>query len=267
MLRLQSFPHKEPPNIQKLRRAAAAAPRDYDAQIAFALALSRAGCTYEAATILRPLRVHWKSHEGSQFAKHAIDAQSWWNQNWRTFAQLRQSGRNVAALALLDERATHYWDLPSLLMHLGEIAADDGQLDLASHLFQRVSNLSERGLPKMNMAAFAYVSQAALVDVLAKQGDAVAALAQHRAITPNPGNAMGHQIQQAKLLVAVGHLDEAMRTVASILVTATKHRTGYSKDMRMEFVKSSPHLAPLRRRVDWKAVLRDPDTYLREAGK
>ena len=265
MLRLQSFPQKEPRNLQKLRHAALSAPSGKTAQLAFALELSRAGCTYEAAFILRPLRPLWKSSEHSRLASDAVAAQAWWNKNWRDFARLRLSGKKAAALALLGDRATQYWDLPSLLVHLGEIAIDDGNLDLASHLYQRVLYLSERGLPKINMQAFAYVSQAALVDVLARKGDPARALAQHRALVPNPGNAMGYEIQHIQLLVAAGHPDEAMRNAASLLVTADKHRTGYSKTMRLDFIKSAPEIAALRKRAGWKMMLADPAAYLRKS--
>jgi hypothetical protein len=263
MLRLLSFPLKEPWTIHTLRRKAEAAPSDGDAQVGLALALSRAGCSYEATSILRPLRSHWKFSQHARQASEAIDAQAWWNKNWQEFARLKHAGKKDAALALLGDRAVQYWDLPPLLMHLAEMAVDDEHLELASHLFQRVFDLSQRGLPNMNMAAFAYVSQAALVDMLCRKGEPAAALERHRAITPNPGNAMGHEIQDVRLLVAAGHLDEAMRHAAALLVTATKKRTGYSKDMRMNFIKSSPDLAPLRKRPDWKALLRDPEAYLR----
>ena len=215
MLRLQSFPLKEPRNIQKLRREADAAPANKDVRIALALALSRAGCTTEAASILRPLRSHWKTSEQAPLAQAAVDAQAWWNKNWKAFVALKRSGKTAAALALLGDRATHYWDLPPLLVHLGEIASDDDQLDLASHLFRRVFHLSERGVPGMKMEAFAYVAQAALADLLCTTGDAAAALESHRGIVPNPGNAMAHEIQHARLLVAAGHLDDAMQTAAS----------------------------------------------------
>ena len=263
MQRLQSFPQKDPPAIQKLRRQAQAAASDKDAQVALALALSRAGCTYEAASILRPLRSHWKTSKSELLAGEAVQAQAWWNKNWRAFVQLKYAGKKAAALALLADRAVLYWDLPPLLMHLGEIAANNGNLDLASHLYLRVHYLSERGLPNMNMEAFTYVSQAALVDLMRKKGDAAAALKRHLEIFPNPGNAMAHEMQHAELLVAAGHLDEAMRQAASILVTANEHRSGYSRDLRLEFIKSSPDLKPLRKRADWKTLLKDPAAYLR----
>ena len=267
MQRLLSFPLKDSLTITKLRRPAQRMPSDSDAQTALAFALARAGCTYEAAVILRPLRAHWSSSKHAPLAQEAIAAQTWWTKNWRAFARMKTAGHGKKALALLGDRATAYWDLPSLLTHLGEMAAGHAELELASHLFQRVCYLSQRGLPKMKMEAFAYVSQAALADLLCRNGDPAAAFERHRAINPNPGNAMGHEIQEARLLVAAGHLDDAMRKAAAILVTATKHRAGYSQDMRLDFIASSPDLAPLRKRPDWKIVLNDPAAYLRGAKK
>jgi hypothetical protein len=267
MLRLLSFPEKDPPQIEELRRKVKAAPSNTDLQIELAIALAQGGCTYEAAALLRSLRSHWKSTANAQSANAALDAQAWWNKNWRDFARLNSSGNKAGALALLGDRAVHYWDLPPLLMHLGGIAVVDGHLELASHVFHRVFYLSQRGLPKMNMEAFTYVSQAALVDILCSQGHAVAALDRHLAINSNSGNAMGHEMQHAKLLVAAGHFDQAMCKVASMLVTANKHRNGYSKDMRNEFVQASDDLRPLRGRSDWKDLLQDPDGYLRDSRK
>ena len=117
--------------------------------------------------------------------------------------------------------------------------------------------------PKMPMAAFRYVAPAALIDVLRRSGDPAAALAQFRQITPNPGNVMAHEIQHAELLVAAGHLDEAMQQLAASLVTANQHRSGYSKTLRLDFVQSSPDLAPLRGRADWQPMLQNPEAYLR----
>lgn len=263
--RLLSFSLKDPRPLQRLRREAAAAPSDTEVQIVFALALGRAGCTYEAASILRPLQNHWKSTQALPLASEAVAAQSWWNKNWRQFVRLRRSNKEDAALALLGDRVLHYWDLPPLLAHLGEIAANCDQLDLASHLFHRLAHLSERGLPKMNMQAFGYVSQAALVDLMCKRGEIAAALDRHRVIVPSPGNAMAHEFQHARLLVAAGHIEEAMRTVASMLVTAQKHRTGYGKQMRIEFIETAPELGLLRKRADWEGLVQDPDAYLRSA--
>lgn len=263
LLRLQSFSIEDSRTVQELRREAEAAPSNTDVQIAFALALHQAGCTYEAASILRPLRGHWKKSQGSELAGAAIAAQGWWNKNWKQFVQLRQANRDDAALALLGDRVVHYWDLPPVLFHLGEIAAGRDQSDFANHLFHRVAFLAERGLPKMNMEAFRYVSQAALVDVMYRSGQFAAALDRHGAIIPNPGNAMGHQIQHAKLLVAAGRVEDAMRIAASILVTANKHRTGYSRVLRQEFIETSPDLRPLRKRADWTTMLHDPVAYLR----
>ncbi len=267
MQRLIKFPLKDTPDVERLRRTAKASPCDGDAQIALALSLCGAGCTYEAASILRPLRSHWKSTADGQLANRAIESQAWWNKNWREFVLLKNSGQQQDALALLGDRSPHYWDLPHLLVHLGDIAAENDQLALASHVYRRVTYLSERGLPKLDMASFAYVSQAALIDVLCKSGDASAALKRHRALTPNFGNAMAHEIQHVKLLVAAGNLDEAMLQAAALLVTANNNRTGYSKDIRLAFIKSSPDLQPLRGRADWTIMQRDPDAFLRTSKK
>lgn len=263
MLQLQSFPREDDRKIQNRRRDAAAAPNDLDLQVALALALTRTGCTYEAASILRPLRKRWKASESAQSAEAAIRAQAWWNRNWREFTRLTGAGNKAGALALLGDRAEQYWDLPPLLVHLGKFAAQEGRSDLARHLFGRVAYLSERGLPKMNMAAFAYVAQAELVDLMSQSGEYAAALDRHLSIVPNHGNAMGHEIQHASLLVAAGRHDEAMRKAALILMTAQKYRTGYSKVLRMEFLTHSSELAPLRARADWQALQRDPEAYLR----
>jgi hypothetical protein len=265
MLRLLSLPLKDQPNIRKLRHQAQAAPSDRDAQVALASALARAGCSYEAAAILRPLRSHWKTSKSAKLAGEAIEAQAWWNKNWRAFVRLKQSGKKAAALAVLGDRATQYWDMPPLLIHLAEIAANEGKPDLANHLYHRVLYLTERGLPKMNMEAFRYVSQAALADLLLQKGDAAAALDHHLSITPNPGNAMAHEMQHAELLVATRDLDGAMQKAALILVTANTHRAGYGKTMRIDFIKSSPALKPLRKRADWTLLLKDPAAYLRNA--
>jgi hypothetical protein len=264
MLRLQSFPKVEASNIRALRRKAAGGAARHE--LALGLALADAGCSYEAALILRPIRSHWKSTGGAPQAEQALDAQAWWNKNWRTFARLRHAGQREDALALLGDRSIQFWDFPPLLMHLGAMAVDDARLDLADHIFQRVLHLTERGLPKMPMQAFVYVAQAARVDVLCRKGDAAAALKHFRTIAPNSGNAMGHTMQLVELLVAAGHLDEAMGEAASVLATATT-RNGYSKDMRLDFIATSSALAPLRKRSDWRALLQDPGAYVRTARK
>ena len=84
----------------------------------------------------------------------------------------------------------------------------------------------------------------------------------HRAIRPNHGNVMAHELQRIKLLVATGNLDEAMREAASTMITASKHRSGYSKKMRLDFIDRSPELAALRERSDWRALLDDPAAFL-----
>jgi hypothetical protein len=49
-----------------------------------------------------------------------------------------------------------------------------------------------------------------------------------------------------------------------MLVTANKHRTGYSKEMRVAFINAAEDLKPLRERADWNDLLTDPDGYVRE---
>ncbi|MDH3703783.1 MAG: hypothetical protein OEU46_21000, partial [Alphaproteobacteria bacterium] len=263
MLRLRDFSLEEPSETAALRRKCAERPNDVSGQIAFGVALSRSGCTYEASAILRPLRAQWKSSDDEQPARIALETQTWWNKNWRAFAQFKHAGNKEAALQLLGDRAVLCWDLPPLLVHLGDFAAGDGQFDLANHLYQRVAYLSQRGLPKMNMAPFAYVAQASLVETLLLSGKPGEALERHRAITPNAGNAMAHEIQHLKLLVATQNFDEAMRQAASTIMTAKKHRSGYSKVVRMEFIETAPELAPLRDRSDWTGMLNDPSSYLK----
>lgn len=113
----------------------------------------------------------------------------------------------------------------------------------------------------MNMVAFAYASQASLIDVLLLRGKAKAALAAHEALSPNPGNAMAFEMQNVRVLVANKRDEDAMQCLARILVTADKQRTGYSKTMRVEFVEGAAELDRLRRRRDWKKLLEDPLRY------
>ncbi|MEM7221491.1 MAG: hypothetical protein AAF495_00840 [Pseudomonadota bacterium] len=263
MKRLLDFPLAEPEEIAALRRAAAAAPKDPDQQVAFAAALSRAGCTYEAAHLLRPLRSHWKGSDLEAVARAALEAQSWWNKNWRDFAQRKQAGDWTGALALLGDRAVDFWDLPPLLIHLAGFAEDDGELALADHLYRRVLGLAERGLPKLNMTSFIYVAEAGLVEILLARGQAQEALARHRALTPNPGNAMAYELLTLKLLVATGAHEAAMVQAATTLTIAKKHRAGYSRALRLDFIEKAPELAPLRKRADWRELLEDPGAYLK----
>ena len=123
--------------------------------------------------------------------------------------------------------------------------------------------LAERGLPKMDMTAFTYVSQAALIDVLLLRGKAKAALAAHEALVANPGNAMAHELQKARALVANKQEDDAMRCIAGMLITAEKHRKGYSRVIRLEFIDAATELDRLRRRPDWQSLLDDPALYRR----
>lgn len=263
MQRLIDLPLDDPEPIAAARAALAAAPGDDEAAVALGLVLAGAGCTYEAAHLLRPRRKMWKDADGAEAAKAALDAQAWWNKNWREFAQLSQAGRKDDALALLGGRAADYWDLPPLLMHLGGFAAKAGDPDLAEHIFRRIAGLADRGLPKMEMAAFAYASRASLIDLLAERGDTAAALAAYAGIRPNPGNAMAHELQGARLLVLAGREDDALSAVAGIVVVAEKERKGYSRDMRLAFVDRDPVLDDLRTRPEWQALRSDPVAFLK----
>ena len=162
------------------------------------------------------------------------------------------------ALEILGTRAIQYWDLPPLLMHLGDIAADDGKLDLAEHIFQRIFDLAQRGLPVMPMQAFLYASQSSLIDVMLRRGRAAQALDRLQALAPNPGNAMAHEMLRIRVLVANEQLDQAMSEVAQSLVIAAQRRKGYSKEMRLDFIYGAPDLDPLRARSDWQNMLDDP---------
>lgn len=238
------------------------AHRKGDAQ-ALGLALARAGCGVEAARILRPLRKSWADHESADAGKAALEAVAWWNKNWRDMAQARQAGRHDDVLALVGDRHLVLWDQPALLLHLAAIAEARANHALARHLLRRVVYLSDRGLPKMDMRPFRYAAEASLVDVLMSEGDLSAAKKAYQALTPNPGNAMAHQIQGAELLALSRQDGEAMCALADILVTANTGRKGWSADIRREFVDRSERLARLRSRGDWPAMLSDPADYLK----
>lgn len=261
MHRLLDFPLVEVDEITALRLALSASPDDPDLKIPLGFALANAGCTYEAAHLLRPTRKMWKAHPQADLGTAALSAQTWWNKNWRDFARLRHDVGKEAVLNLLGDRAVEYWDLPPLLMHLGSFASEDQELDLARHIFQRVLDLARRGLPKMKKEAFLYVSQASLIDVLLKHGEPCKALEEVRTLSHNPGNAMAHELLTIRVLVANDLLDDAMCQSAKLLVTAEKHRKGYSKSIRQEFITSSEELADLRKRPDWDAMLADPAGY------
>ncbi len=260
MEQLLERPLTEAAAIGALRKAA----RDsIEAQAALGVALAEAGCSYEAALNLRPTRMHWKGTPGEAAARQALDAQAWWNKEWRQFAQAMQAGERDTALALVGDRAEMFWDFPPLLTHLAQTAKAAGQLDLARHLFQRVRDLAERGLPKMEMGAFAYVSRAGLIDVMIMQGEIAQALEDYAALEPSPGNAMSHEIQGARLLALAGQEDGAMVAIADMLVTASKKRDGYSAEIRMDFIDNAAELAPLRARSDWTLMRADPAGYAR----
>ncbi len=116
----------------------------------------------------------------------------------------------------------------------------------------------------MEMKAFAYAADAHLVDVRAARGNFDGALAAYDTLTPNPGNAMAHQIQGAHLAALAGHDDAALSRIAEIIVTAESERKGYSRDMRLKFVDNDPALAALRERSDWAALRSNPKAWLRK---
>ena len=263
MDRLIDFPLEEPRSISRLRAKTRANIGDDTAQTTLGLALAGQGCTYEAAFLLRPRRKTWKSGPNAPAAKAALEAQTWWNKNWRDFAHLKQAGNREGALALLGCRAIDYWDLPSLLVHLGGFAAETERFDLAEHLFRRVNVLVATGLPKMDMTAFAYVGAASLVEVLARRGKFEDALAQHRVLTPNPGNAMAHEIQLVRLLARTDRTTEAFESTARMLVTALSDRKGYSREMRIECADKEPDLAQLRAHEEWSRMRADPKSWLK----
>ena len=154
MDRLANFPLNEPRKIRQLRQKYEASPGSAEIQTELGIALASGGCTYEATALLRPTRSVWKSSPKADVATSALAAQTWWNKNWREFAHRKHASDRAGALALLGDKAVDYWDLPPLLMHLGDFASADGKLDLAEHLYRRVQWLAQLGLPKMNMVAF-----------------------------------------------------------------------------------------------------------------
>lgn len=233
--------------------------------VALGIALAEAGCSVEAAQLLRPRRKLWSKGDQAEIGMQALEAVAWWNKTWREVAGARQAGRYDEVLRLVGDRAPVLWDQPALILHLATVAREKVQMDLAAHLLRRVIYLCDRGMPKMEMAAFRYSAEAGLVDVLLERGEVAAAAAAYDALTPNPGNAMAHQLQGAEVLVRSGHLDDAMVAVAEILLMANDKRTGWSAEVRRDFIEKARVLDPLRTRGDWEAMIADPAAYL--AGK
>ncbi|MEO0912474.1 MAG: hypothetical protein AAFY59_05720, partial [Pseudomonadota bacterium] len=151
---LLALPAEDGPEISALRGAGG---------MALGFALAEAGCGVEAAKLLRPCRKEWggRAEQGAA----VLAANAWWNREWRGFAQAVQADRVGEALALLGDGARWHWDRPPLLMHLGHVALGAGALDLAERVFARVVYLAGRGVPGIEMTAFAYAGPAALVDV------------------------------------------------------------------------------------------------------
>lgn len=263
MRELLALPVDDPPEIAALKRAAEQEPGDDVSVVAYGLALARSHCGYQAARVLRPLRKLWKDSPDATVAQAALDAQTWWNKTWKDFAALSRAGEHAAALELLGDRALCFWDFPPLLAHLTRFSITSGDFELAENIARRIHLLSQQGVPKINMAAFAYGSQEDLIEILWRRGDPAGALERHRKLEPNPGNAMAYEIRRAELLVAAGHADEAMRQVATILQTARNERKGYSREVRLDFVDNAPELAVLRDRDDWAAMHLDPGAWLK----
>ena len=255
--RLLELPLEDTPDIRTLRNDASEA-----GQVQLGLALAGAGCTCEAAALLRPLRGLWAKSPHEEAAKAALAEQTWYNKTWRDVAHAMRAGRHGDALALVGDRAARQWDQPALLLHLASVAREGGDLAMARHLLSRVAYLADRGIPRMDMAAFAYVARAGLIDVLADAGEVDAALDEHRRTEPNHGNAMAHEIQGIRLLALAGRAEEAMEAAARCLVTAREARKGFSREMREDFVTGSPELAALRERGDWPAMFDDPKGWL-----
>ena len=260
---LLEFPVEDPPRIAMLREAAERSPDDDATQIEYGFALVRAHCGYQAARVLRLRRKLWKDDASAAEALAALDAQSWWNKNWKLFAQASQQGKDDEALELLGDRHRQLWDYPPLLMHLSRFAIARTEYDLAENIARRIYLLSQQGVPKINMVAFEYGSQEDLIEILWRRGDPKSALEQHRKLEHNPGNAMAFEIRRAELLVAAGFPDDAMLQVAAILRTARKERKGYSREMRLDFVDNAPELSLLRKRDDWATMHRDPAAWLK----
>ena len=265
MHRLLNYALEDPSEIAGLREAALQSPDEPAAMIGLGLALAKNSCTYEASQILRPLRVEWKSTPDASQAKAALDAQAWWNKNGLEFARIKHAKKRKAALALLGSRAVDYWDQPALLLHLSDFAAEDRAYDLAAHLLQRVAILSDRGLPKMDMTAFAFASRAGLVDVLLDQELAQEGRAAFEQLPPHAANAMSYEILDIRTLAALGEADRAMKAVAALIIVALTQRQGYSRTIRLDFVASSKDLAELRSRDDWSVMLEDPKAYLKRS--
>ena len=257
MHRLLEFSVQDTDEISALRGDLA----NTDQQVALGLALAKAGCSYEAAHYLRPTRKRWAGGPAADVAATALAAQTWWNKTWRDIARAMQNNQVEAALELVGDNLVHQWDQPALLLHLSSIARDREDWPIARHLLDRVVYLSDRGVPKMETTAFAYAARAGMMDILAASGDVDAALADYQALTPNPGNAMAHQILGARLLALAGHEEAAMAALADILVTARSARKGYSRDIREDFVRNAPELTDLRKRSDWSRLLDDPVAY------
>ena len=221
--------------------------RDADAPIDLALALGRSGCGYEAALILRPLRKQWKHEPWAAEAQTWLAAQTHWNKQGRTAAALRVQGETLAAEALIAQHEHAYWDFPPALMLLAGTAHSQRQFDRAKHLYRRLIYLATRGVPKINMVAYHYLSAANLIDIQAEQGDPVGALEALRKLEIHTGNRHHYDMLMAELLAMTGDIDAACQLVTKILRDAKK-RSGSTGSGRLKWAETEPRLAPARGR-------------------
>lgn len=244
-----------------------AAGKSVSGRMALGLALGRAGCGYEAACLLRPLRRHWQQGPWAGEIDAWLADDAWWRKHSREFVRLRRETPGIAAdnraLKLLGDRPGRRWDHPPLLAHLAEMAFARRDHALAFHLYQRLEYLTTRPVPRIPLAAFRYVARSGIIALLAATGHPHDALEKHREIRPNHGNVFAHAMQETGLLVACGRLDEALLLVARMLTTARFSRSGWSARVRERFVAASPELKPLRKCSEWKHLVQDPRGWLR----
>ncbi len=256
MANLSDLPLEDPPGLVSARKSGG---------VVLGMALARGGCSVEAAFILRPLQKDWSKGDEAALGKAALKAVAWWNKHWRDFARAMHADQFDKAQDILGDRAATLWDQPALVAHLGRLHRVAGNTALARHLFARLEYLSQRGVPKIDMGAFAYVAAAGLIDVLCDEQAYDAALEAYGAIAPNLGNIMAHQIQGARLLALADRSDDAMRALAELLITAEQRKKGWSGQIRRDFVNTAPELQALRSRPDWEGLLKAPAEYLGQA--
>ena len=94
---LIAFPLEDPPEVVRLRKAAAAG--NVTATVALGLALAKLGCTYQSAFLLRPNRAAWKGTEAEPQARAALAAQAWWTKHGLDVARLKSAGLVIGLVA------------------------------------------------------------------------------------------------------------------------------------------------------------------------